>query len=139
MKVKILFIPLLIAFITASCDENQQVVKKLDGTWEVESFNGDTVSSSQFVFSKIKFNECKLKDNEFCDGQVFIFNLFAINVDYTVSNEGSTLGFKVPEELMEMDSTLFESGTVNFTIVDLEKEKLKLQLEGTIYDYKKVE
>lgn len=131
---------LFVFLLLASCDENQQVVKKLDGTWEVTRYNQEPVTdSTPFLFQKITFNDCKLSKEEYCDGSIIVSSDFPVSfpVEYNVQEDGTVIGFRIPG-LEQLDSS-FAYGDLLFEIVTLDKEDLKLQLDGSVLDLKKVE
>ena len=136
---KYFLITFFAVLLLASCDENQQVVKKLEGTWEVTEYNQEPVTdSTPFFFQTITFNDCKLSDNEYCDGSIIISDAFPISipVQYNVQQEGKYIGFTIP--LGQVDSTM-GSSEVLLEIVSLEKDDLKLQVDGSVVDLKKID
>ena len=148
MNTKKIILLFTLTVLLIACNENQQVVKKLDGDWEVTHYNNEPVSDSNlFIFSKITFNQCKLKNNEYCNGSVTFsdflnigFNI-AYDVEYNITNEGETLNYKIPKSEIpqELDSLLEIPTKMSLSIVTLEKKELKLQYEGSIIDLEKVD
>jgi len=93
-----------IALIAVACNKNQAAVKKLDGTWSATSFtyteDGVTLDllESGFVNSvTYTFDNCKLKDDEFCNLTTTVVSSFGTVTEddlYSVTNDGETLQTK---------------------------------------------
>ena len=113
-----LAIVLLVAI--ASCNKDQRAVKRLSGEWTLIKAGGFDVSADNELAQTMSFNECSLKDNEYCD--VTITNSEGSETTkYRVTDKGETLVYK-DEDNKEQ----------KMTIVTLEKEKLvlKMNVEG---------
>jgi hypothetical protein len=113
--------------IAVACNKNQAAVKKLDGTWKATSFtyteDGVTLDllESGFITSvTYTFDNCKLKDDEFCNLTTTIVSDFGTDTEadlYNVTNDGETLQTKDDAS----------STTINaITIVELTNSVLKI-------------
>lgn len=118
----------VIALVAVACNKDQKVVKKLDGTWNctswMETYGG---SSEEYIADgytfKMGFNNCKLKDDEFCevtitqtyDGESDIYAM-----EYRVAGGGTSL------EIREKD---YPSELTLFGIEEFEKDKMTLHLD----------
>lgn len=109
----------------ASCNKDQRAVKKLSGEWTLVKVAGFAVDASGEETQTMNFNECKLKDDEYCSVTITSGD-GAETSQYKVTNDGETLVYK--DEDGDEDQ---------FTIVTLEKEKLvlKMNLEGQLVDF----
>lgn len=109
----------------ASCNKDQRSVKKLSGEWTLVKVAGFTVDLSGEETQTMNFNECKLKDDEYCSVTI-ISGDSSETTQYKVTNDGETLVYR--DEDGDEDQ---------FTIITLEKEKLvlKMNLEGQLVDF----
>ncbi len=123
MKAKVLLMGLFMMFVAVSCNKDQQAVRKLDGKWKLNKFNGLIVAPENMdVWT---FNACKLKTDQVCDvtemsqGEVTKYK-------YMVIDDGKTLVKKA------------ESGTVTiqtYTIETLDKIHLKMSYSNGIDNF----
>jgi hypothetical protein len=123
---KILFIA-IIALVSISCNKNQRAVKKLSGKWEATKFattdsSGTTTDYIGLINVTYEFDNCKLKNDEYCNmTTTTTTNIFGVSTSttennmYRVIDEGVTLEVK-------NDST-----TNTITIVELTKKNLKVK------------
>ena len=118
-----------IALLAVACNKNQKAVKKLDGSWEQTSFkifysgtSFELVGTEGFPTTTYTFENCKLKDDEFCNGTITQANESGSVTDailYRVTDDGTTLEYK--------DDT--SSDTVEkITIEELSKEEATLKI-----------
>tara|TARA_B110000046_G_C12981533_1_gene393560 strand:+ start:1013 stop:1591 length:579 start_codon:yes stop_codon:yes gene_type:complete len=103
-KMKKVLMIAAIALIAVACNKNQAAVKKLDGTWSATSYtyteDGVTLDllESGFITSvTYTFDNCKLKDDEFCNLTTTVVSSFGTVTEddlYSVTNDGETLQTK---------------------------------------------
>lgn len=117
-----------VVVLAAACDKNQKAVKKIDGSWNatsyVETWGGTTEDyiADGLVF-KMDFDNCKLKDDEFCrvtitqidDGDTYVEIM-----DYRVAGYGTSLELREPG---------YPSDLIYFKIVECTKDTLVLELD----------
>lgn len=96
---KLLFVACVV-LVMVSCNKNQKAVKKLGGTWLVTKYeitdNNETKDYIPLLKEmKLTFDNCKLKDNEYC---IISSKEVALNGDveedsdvYTVKQDGTVL------------------------------------------------
>ncbi|MBD3638616.1 MAG: hypothetical protein HUJ25_14780 [Crocinitomicaceae bacterium] len=118
MKKLILISLCLTVLILFSCNKDQRAVKKLEGKWQEQTINGQTIADSSK--STVEFTNCKLKDNEWCTATFTDSDGNAITYDYKVSGKGTILTYGYQD-------SYFGSIQINSTIEDLTKTKLVLK------------
>lgn len=134
---KILLIAVL-AITAVACNKNQKAVKTLDGSWNATSYldtwDGET---TEYIVPgtsvKMAFDNCKLKDDEFCR-VTFTFTEGTDTdveiLDYRVGGYGTSLLLRDPE--YPIDLTYME-------IVEFTKDQLELKADygdGDIIQFK---
>jgi hypothetical protein len=123
---KVLFIA-IIALFAISCNKNQRAVKKLSGKWEATKFastdsSGTTTDIIGLINVTYEFDNCKLKNDEYCNmTTTTTSNFFGVSTSttqndmYRVVDDGITLEIK-------NDST-----SNSITIVELTNKNLKVK------------
>ncbi len=115
MKKSILGVLFLILLITlSSCNKDQRAVKRLNGKWESVKIGGFSIPNTHESHHTLRFNECKLKDDEYCEVTIEDAES-SIKTLYRIENDGTRLVYKTDEE------------DVVSEIVTLEKNKLILK------------
>ena len=127
---------IFLTLLVFSCNKNQSAVKKLDGEWNVTKFasseNGVTTDLIGPNFAmKYKFDNCKLKDNEYCNFTTYTtvtilgISLTTNTTDlYTVKNDGTVLEVKN------------DSITDTWNIKELTKKNLTVeQVKGNVTNH----
>lgn len=123
MKAKILLMGLMLIFVAVSCNKDQQAVRKLDGKWKLNKFNGLVVSPENMDIWT--FNSCKLKTDQVCDVTELAQGELT-KYKYLVIDDGKTLVKKT------------ESGNVTvqtYTIETLDKIHLKMKYTNGIDNF----
>jgi len=123
MKFTIVFTIFVLLFM--SCNKNQTAVKKLDGTWIATNYEvtkNNLTSDYLDIGMKFKyqFDNCKLKENEYCQISIITSNDFGTetNVDiYRVVNNGN--GLEVVDPI--------DNSIQYYSILKLNSNKLKLE------------
>ena len=112
-----------------ACNKDQSAVKKLDGTWEATEYrytDSDTmftITKSDLFKFELTFNECKLKDDTWCENSQFIIfdgDTSTYNGIFNVKNDGETLVITNPDHIEEL------GWTSQFRIVTLKKKEMIL-------------
>ena len=130
---KKIFMIALIAVAAISCNKDQKAVKKLDGEWKATKFidaDEPTLNIAALVDFRVTFNECKLKDDEYCTMTTQV--TFGAETDTDVSL------FKVSGDgaIMEFKDT--DGSTETFEITELSKSEFKMTSNGDIYEFEKM-
>lgn len=117
-----------VALLAVACNKNQRAVKKLDGTWNATSITGtedgvtvDFIAAGFITSAKITFDNCKLKDDEFCNMTTTTVTPFGSDTEadlYAVTDDGETLQTKD-----DISSTTIET----MEIVELTSSTLKVK------------
>lgn len=121
---KILMI-VAIAVLAVACNKNQKAVKQLDGTWNVTSWMDTWDGASEEYIEDsysmtMLFNNCKLKDDEFCDvvlTEVSGSESDSYAMEYRVAGYGTSL---------ELRDTDYPSELTYLKIEEFTKENLTL-------------
>ncbi|MEX1001892.1 MAG: hypothetical protein WDZ35_07245 [Crocinitomicaceae bacterium] len=108
---------LILAVAVVSCSKDQRAVKKLDGTWEEVSFDGQTVPDSSK--GQVTFTNCKLKKEEWCPATYTDSDGNSDTWDYKVTGDGTTLTYQV-------EDPNFGTFSISSTIDELTSDKLVL-------------
>lgn len=132
-KISVLF-TICIFLVLASCNKDQEAVKKLDGTWEEVSINGTAVPDSSK--GSYNFENCKLKTEEYCTAVYTSADGNALTSEYQVKEKGTILALKI-------EDPTFGGFTLNSKIDELTESKLVLSTtlpiinQTTTTEYKK--
>ena len=132
MKTKFLFVLFIGAMTFVSCNKDQKAVKKLSGSWEEVSIDGTPVPEDEKGVTV--YNDCKLKNDEYCTGTYTDSEGNSEAFEYKVTGDGSVLTQKVEDP---------EFGTFEFplTITELTNDKLVLTISlfgSQTVEYKKI-
>ena len=119
---------MLLALIAVACNKNQKAVKTFDGKWNVTSWvdKYDGMSEEYItdgVSISMTFNDCKLKDDEFCTlilSETFDGETDAYSYEYGVAGYGTSL---------ELRDTDYPSELTYMKIEELTKDKLILMID----------
>jgi hypothetical protein len=126
--IKIFALLLIVAGITSSCRKNVQVVKKLDGTWKIESQTVNGVNdTTDFSSDRVIFEKCNV-NKEDCPGSITAGGT-TTSITYTVSGDGNTVTVKYVLFGFTIDNV--------YTIIDLTKTTMHTKYTdsfGTLYD-----
>jgi len=120
-----------VAIMAVACNKDQSAVRKLNGTWNatsiVQTIGGvsvEVLGSEDFggiTSSSFTFEDCKLKDDEFCSSTSTIVTpdgTFTTSMLYRTTDDGETL-----ETKEEASSTTINSSE----ILDLSGNRLELR------------
>ncbi|MFT5821775.1 MAG: hypothetical protein ACI8ZM_003031 [Crocinitomix sp.] len=124
------FLLSVIALLLVACNKNQKVVKQLDGKWNITSYvytwDGETVdvlAEEEGYALSWDFNNCKLKDDEFCTiiwTEVYDGIADSFVLEYRVEGNGTSL------ELRDLD---YPSELIYFKIVEQSKVALTIMTD----------
>lgn len=132
---KVLFSGILLLTLLA-CNKDQKAIKKMDGNWNATKYK-ITDSDPDFTFSidfasgegvsySASYDECKLKDDEWCtytETQTILGDPDTFSGFYRVTKDGTVLELKDTEASTDIEA---------WDIVELSKDEIKLNyVNGT--------
>ena len=132
MKKITLVMSVLLVLVLTSCNKDQKAVKTLGGSWEEVSIDGTAVEDADK--GVYKFEDCKLKTEEYCTATYTDSDGDSQSYTYKVEDKGERLVFKV-------EDPNFGSFEFSSNITELTESKLVLTttLFGTtVTEYKKI-
>ncbi len=102
MKKTILMLLIAVAMVSVACSKDQKVVRKLDGKWLIKTVDGKVVDDES-AFT-IRFDNCKLKDDEYCTAyQALVNDTLAVDLTYKVQSDGTVLILRYEDEDGEVE------------------------------------
>ena len=126
--IKVLSLFLIVMVVASSCKKNTQVVKKLDGTWKIESQTVDGANdTTDFSSDRIEFEKCNV-NKEDCPGSITSGGT-TLAFTYTVSGDGSSVTIKYTVFGFTVEQV--------YEILDLSKTEMHTKYTdeyGTVYD-----
>jgi hypothetical protein len=121
---------ILLLATSVACNKDQRAVRRLSGEWKVVSAAGFAISENSDDFHTLKFSNCRLRSEEFCDVTISD-NEGSETIRYKVTDDGSTLVYKDNDNEKQ-----------SLEIVTLERSKLQLRMQipligGVLFEYEK--
>lgn len=131
MKKSILGALFLLLLITlSSCNKDQRAVKRLNGQWESVKIGGFSIPNTHESYHTLSFNECKLKDNDYCEVTIKDTEN-SVKTLYRVENDGTRLVYKTDEEdavseivTLEKNKLILKSNYEGVGLVEIEYSKI---------------
>lgn len=108
----------------SSCSKEKPILKDIDGTWNVTSYEIDNNTIPYLVEGTWIFDSCSKKTNKesTCDGN-FNYILSSGSVSDTINND-----FVYRIDYIDKDSTVLYIEDANYEILELEDNRLRLSL-----------
>ena len=116
-----------VVLLLVACNKNQKAVKQLDGVWNATSYTytwdgvtEDLLNEEDYAV-KWDFDNCKLKDDEFCTviwTETYDWTSDVMVLDYRVEGNGTSL------ELRDLD---YPSELIYLEIIERTKDVLTVQ------------
>lgn len=120
-RVKII-LGLLVFTALIACNKDQSVVKKLEGKWLLQTIDGNAITEDQS--EELNFQNCKLKDNDYCE----VYGTYA-------DGSKDTTMYRVQENGTQLVTKVTSTGTtfdLVWEITNLDKENLTIENKNVV-------